>query len=74
MGMSLSTDPSIHLCGEGSQGTASPVLGSFASREAAEKMNGTEHDAALETYQRHESNPNQRIPLTLQTILKHSAL
>lgn len=47
IGISLSTEPSIHRCGEGFQGTASPVLGSLAKREAAEKMRGTEHDAAL---------------------------
>ena len=47
MGMSLSTDPSIHRCGDGSQGTASPVLGSLASSDAAVYTNGTEHEAAL---------------------------
>ena len=30
IGMSLSTEPSIHRCGEGFHGTASPVLGSLA--------------------------------------------
>ena len=44
--MSLSTEPSIHLCGEGFQGTAFPVLGSFASNAAAVYMNGTEQEAA----------------------------
>ncbi len=44
--MSLSTEPSIHLWGEGFQGTASPVLGSLARRAAAVYMNGTEQDAA----------------------------
>lgn len=47
MGISLSTEPSIQRWGEGFQGTASPVLGSLAKREAAEKMKGTEQDAAL---------------------------
>lgn len=45
--MSLSTEPSIQRCGEAFQGIASPVFGSFASIDAAEKMNGTEQDAAL---------------------------
>ena len=35
MGISLSTEPSIHRCGEGFHGTASPVLGSLARSEAA---------------------------------------
>ena len=47
MGISLSTEPSIHRCGEGFHGTASPVLGSLARSEAAVKIHGTEQDAAL---------------------------
>lgn len=47
MGRSLSTEPSIQRCGEGFQGTASPVFGSLARIVAAEKTRGTEHEAAL---------------------------
>lgn len=48
MGMSLSTDPSIHRCGEGFHGAVFPVLGSLASKVAEEKITGTEQEAALE--------------------------
>jgi hypothetical protein len=48
MGKSLSTDPSIQRCGDVFHGTSAPVRGSLAKMEAGEKMNGTEHDAALE--------------------------
>ena len=37
----------MKCCGEGFQGTAWLVFGSLASREAAVKTKGTEHDAAL---------------------------
>lgn len=47
IGRSLSTEPSIQCCGEGFQGTSFPVLGSFASSEAAVNTKGTEQDAAL---------------------------
>jgi hypothetical protein len=47
IGRSLSTDPSIQRWGDGFHGTASPVFGSFAKSDAAEKIKGTEHEAAL---------------------------
>lgn len=48
MGRSLSTEPSIQPSfGVGSQGTSRPVFPSLAMRDAAEKTNGTEHDAHL---------------------------
>lgn len=49
MGKSLSTEPSIHPSfGVGSQGTSFPVARSFAFKDAAEKMKGTEQEAQLE--------------------------